>query len=111
MLVMLIIGIMICFSGILIVLLGILIAKKQWVSAASRHRYVSKNDAKAFTKMVGISTAGLGLSMIFIGVSLICVGAFSSIYMLLFGIATFFVTFVFSLAIYFKAQLKYNREK
>jgi len=111
MLVMLINGIMMCLLGLLIVRIGILIGKKQWVTAASRYRYVKEKDVKAFTKMVGTATIGFGLSMIFIGISLICVGVFSSIYILLFGIVIFILTFVLSLTIYFNAQFKYNREK
>jgi len=111
MFVMLIIGIMMCLFGLLIVLIGIPIEKKQWVSAASQYRYVKEKDAKAFTKMVGTATVGFGLSMIFIGISLVCMGVFSSIYILLFGIVIFILTFVLSLTIYFNAQLKYNRQK
>ena len=66
----LIIGIPIIFIGIIVVVFGFGIIKKQRVEAASMHKHVKPEDAKAFTKLVGIATVGFGLAMICAGIFL-----------------------------------------
>lgn len=87
--------------GLLIVILGIVLWKKQKVTWASSHSNVKKKDAKAFTKMVGQCTIGCGISIILMGL-------FWAINQILVGYIAFTICVVVSLVIYFMAQSKYN---
>ena len=89
--------------GLIVAVLGIVIWERQLVRYISVHSHVHKQDIKAFTKTVGQSTIGFGISIF-------CMGLFWAMDQMLIGFIAFAICFIVSLVIYFKAQKKYNRE-
>lgn len=87
--------------GLLTVVLGIFIWKKKLVSLVSMHSEVKEKDIEAFTKVVGQSTIGFGIAIIFMGL-------FFVINRILLGFIIFAICMIVSLVIYFIAQNKYN---
>ena len=102
--IMLVIGILFILIGMIVVILGFVIIKKQWVNAVSMHAHMKPENAKVFTKLVGIATVGFGLSII-------CMGIFLPMNLFILGIILFAVIFAASLWLYFIAQSEYNRMK
>lgn len=94
-------GILLLLFGLVIVAVGTLLWKKQKIQWVSVHSNVKEKDVPAFTKMVGRSTIGIGISVGLWG--------FSWILRLLFvGPILFGITFIISIIFYFKAQKLYN---
>lgn len=98
---MLTIGWTLLILGLVIILLGICLWKKQKINWVSTHSHVKHGDVEAFTRMVGQSTIGIGFSVF-------CLGLFSVIGWIQMGTAVFAVLFILSFAVYCKAQRKYN---
>ena len=87
--------------GLLCIVLGFFIIKKQLVFMASRSANVKPENAKAFSKMVGIATIGFGIAFL-------CMGIFSSIGLRTVGTILSAVLGLVSIGVYFNAQGKYN---
>jgi hypothetical protein len=83
------------------IIMGLVIIKMQLVKAAARYAHVKPEDAKAFTRLVGATLIGIGLA--FLGLSI-----FTLLKLILLGKVSFAIFFIISLAIYIRAQSKYN---
>ncbi|MFT9078065.1 hypothetical protein [Ethanoligenens sp.] len=88
--------------GVLVVVLGIVIWKKQKLEWINPHYNVKFQDIGDFTRISGFSTIGMGFSMLISGVLWLSqlVGI---------GIIVFVICIALSLAMFIAAQIKYNK--
>jgi hypothetical protein len=98
---MLLVGVFLALMGLLVSIIGIIIWKKQKFTWVSMHSNLKKNDIEAFTKNVGQSTIGIGFSVLFMGI-------FFALNLMIVGFIAFAVFFIASFNIYLMAQSKYN---
>ena len=96
-----IVGMILMILGLMVALLGIVIWNRQLIAYISVHSNVHKEDIKSFTKTVGQSTVGFGISIF-------CMGLFWTIGRMLMGLIIFLICFILSLILYYKAQSHYN---
>lgn len=89
------------FFGFLIVILGIVIWVKQNTMLISRSANVKEENVKSFTKITGISTMGIGLSLAIMGI-------FWAFRLMLIGILLFLICLALSFYLYVVAQKRYN---
>lgn len=94
-------GKLLLLFGIIIIAVGILLWKNQKIQWVSVHSNVKEKDVPVFTKMVGQSTIGVGIS---VGLW----GCFWIIRQLLVGPILFGVVFIISMIFYFKTQKLYD---
>lgn len=94
-------GAFLLLFGAILVLVGVLLWKKQKLEWVSVHSRVRKADVPAFTRAVGRSLAGVGLA---VGAGGIC----WMLRLLAAGSVLFGVLFVLSMFFYFRAQKRYN---
>lgn len=86
---------MLVFVGSVIVLLGIIIWAAKAISIVSMCSYVKEENKKAFARLNGISTIGIGFAIISVGLAYVYL---------------FFVFFIVSLLLYGIAQALYNNK-
>lgn len=96
-----VIGILLLLLGLIVIAVGILLWKKQKIQWVSVHSDVKGKDVSVFTKMVGQSTIGIGIS---VGLW----GCFWIMRQLLVGPILFVFVFIISIIFYFKAQKLYD---
>lgn len=96
-----VIGILLLLLGIIVIAVGTLLWKKQKIQWVSVHSNVKGKDVSVFTKVVGQSTIGIGIS---VGLW----GCFWIIRQLLVGSLLFVFVIIISLIVYFKAQKLYD---
>jgi len=96
-----IIGILLLLLGLIVILVGIILWKKQKIQWVSVHTQVMKKDVSKFTRMVGQSTIGIGISVGLWGILWI-------IQKMLMGPMLFGIVFAISMALYFRAQKLYD---
>lgn len=95
------IGILLLLFGLILIVIGICLWKKKKLHWISVHSNVRRKDVSAFTRMVGQSTIGIGVSVGLWGFCWI-------IRRLVMGPVLFGMGFVFSMVLYFRAQKRYN---
>jgi uncharacterized membrane protein len=96
-----VIGILLFLLGFIIITIGIVLSKKQKINWVSVHSKVKKKDTPIFTKMIGLSTIGVGISVELWGL-------FWVIHQLLMGLILFGIAFVISMVFYFRTQKLYD---
>jgi hypothetical protein len=101
---MLIVGCLLMLFGLIIIVLGIVLWKKQEATWVSMHANVTEEDIEAFTKMCGQSTIGIGISVF-------CMGLFFALHLMIIGAILFAICFILSFTVYVIAQTKYNGRK
>jgi amino acid transporter len=62
------VSLMLILFGFIVVLLGVIIWKKKKMAWVSSHSNVKQNNVKLFTRIVGQSTIGFGVSICCMGV-------------------------------------------
>lgn len=95
------VGCFLLVFGLLIVALGIVLWKKQKTGWVSTNANVKEKDVKAFTRMSGQATIGIGISVA-------CWGFFWIMRQTITALIVFGAVFVVSMVIYFIAQKRYN---
>lgn len=98
---MLLVILFLALIGLFVIILGITIWRKQKITWVSMHLTVKNKDVEAFTRSVGKSTIGIGFSVL-------CMGIFFAINLIIIGLIVFAVCFIASFSIYLIAQTKYN---
>lgn len=95
------IGILLLLLGLSIIIVGIILWKKQKIQWVSVHTKVMEKDVSIFTRMVGQSTIGIGISVGLWGILWIA-------HKMLIGPILFGIVFAISMALYFIAQKLYD---
>ena len=95
------IGILLLLLGLIIVVVGIILWKKQKIQWVSVHTKVVEKDVSIFTRMVGQSTIGIGISVGLWGI-------LWTMQKMLVGPILFGIVFVISMALYCRAQKLYD---
>jgi uncharacterized membrane protein len=98
---MLLVILFLALIGLFVIILGITIWRKQKITWVSMRLTAKNKDVEAFTKSVGKSTIGIGFSVL-------CMGIFFAINLIIIGLIVFAVCFIASFSIYLIAQAKYN---
>jgi hypothetical protein len=96
-----VVGIFLVLIGVMIAALGIVLWKRQKIRWVSVHSRVKGKDIPMFTKMVGQSTIGVGVSAGLMGCLWI-------MHRYLVGIILWGLVFIASMTVYFKAQKRYD---
>ena len=90
--------------GIVCVILGVLIWKKEQITLIHSYHYenVSDKDKKSYT-------AKIGKAMIVLGVGLCLTGMINTVFKTQFGLFAFGISFIIMLVMVIQAQSKYNK--
>lgn len=96
-----VIGTLLLLLGLILIVIGVCLWKKKMLRWISVHSNVRERNASAFTRMVGQSTIGIGVSVGLWGFCWI-------IRRLVMGPVLFGIGFVLSMALYFRAQKRYD---
>lgn len=94
------------FLGLLFIILGMIIWKKQMVTLTFdyNNKNVKKEDIKHYTKSFGIAYTIIGIAILLTMISMVAYnGRFQDV-----GYILLFVAFIFSMIIIVKTQVKYK---